>query len=338
MISRKTIAIFLLPLVFSLFFSISLSAQNTQIRGFADILTSYQNDKASFGFDEQDLFITSELTDRISFLGESVFKYTPTSPTDFSVSIERLIIKYNFQGNNNLILGKIHTPINYWNNAYHHGRVFYPTIERPLLFAAGIIPLHTTGISIQGHDFGNLKFGYDIVIGNGLGSAPVADNDKRKSVTVAAHIKPLDKLYLGVSWYNDAISKGATVEDKIINWKVNQNLFTGSVAYFGNKFELLTEGTLGTDKTDTTGSKNTLAGYLYAGYKVTKKLIPYIRLDDLQYQNGEIYFTKNNTTSVVAGLRYQINYLSVVKLEFQHQHSELRGNTNSITAQFAVGF
>jgi len=338
MISIKTIAIPLLPLIFCIFFSLSLSAQITQIKGFADILTSYQNDKASFGFDEQDLFITSELTDRITFLGESVFKYTPTSPTDFSVSIERLIIKYNFQGNNNLILGKIHTPINYWNNAYHHGRVFYPTIERPLLFAAEIIPLHTTGISIQGHDFGSLRFGYDVVIGNGLGSAPVADNDARKSVTAAVHIKPLDKLYLGVSWYNDAISKGATVEEKVIDWKVNQNLFTGSVAYFGNKFELLTEGTLGINKTDTTGSKNTLAGYFYAGYKITEKLIPYIRLDDLQYQNGEIYFTKNNTTSVVAGLRYQINYLSVVKLEFQHQNSELEGNRNSITAQFAVGF
>ena len=101
---------------------------------------------------------------------------------------------------------------------------------------------------------------------------------------------------------------------------------------------MLTEGTLGIDITDTTGSKSTLAAYLYTGYKVTEKLIPYIRLDDLQYQNGEIYFTKNNTTSVIAGLRYQINYLAVVKLEFQHQHEELEGNTNSITAQFAVGF
>jgi hypothetical protein len=338
MISKKITAIHLLPLVFSIFFSLSSSAQNTQIKGFADFLTSYQNGKASFGFDEQDLFITSELTDRISFLGESVFKFTPTTPTDFSVSIERLIIKYNFQGNNNLILGKIHSPINYWNNTYHHGRVFYPTIERPLLFAAEIIPLHTTGISIQGHDFGKLRFGYDAVIGNGLGSSPVADNDKRKSVTIAAHIKPADNLYLGVSWYNDAVSKGANVMGKVIGWKVNQNLFTGSVAYFGNKFELLTEGTFGIDKTDTTGSKNTLAAYLYTGYKVTEKLIPYIRLDDLQYQNGEIYFTKDNTTSVIAGLRYQINYLAVVKLELQHQHTELQGNTNSITAQFAVGF
>lgn len=321
----------------TLFYTPSL-AQNTQIRGFADVLASYEKGKTSFGFDEQDLFITSELSDRISFLGESVFKYTPTTPTDFSVSIERLIIKYNIQGNNNIIIGKIHTPIDYWNDTYHHGRVFYPTIGRPLLFAADIIPLHTTGIGIEGHDFGKLKFGYNIFVGNGLGSKPVLDNDKRKSITLAIHIKPVDKLQIGVSYYNDAVSKGATVEGKIINWKVNQNLYTGSVAYFGNKFELLAEATYASNKTDTTGSKHTFAPYIYAGYKVTEKLIPYIRLDYLHYETGEILFNKNNTTSIVGGVRYEINYLAVIKLEYQYQHDEIEGNTNSITAQFAIGF
>ena len=338
MIPKKTKANYILLLLFSTFFSLSLSAQNTQIRGFADVLATYEKGKASFGFDEQDLFITSELTDRISFLGESVFKYTPSSATEFSVSIERLIIKYNVQGNHNLIFGKIHSPLNYWNNTYHHGRVFYPTIERPLLFAADIIPLHTTGISLQGHDFGKLKFGYDLVVGNGLGSSSIADNDKRKSVTAAVHIRPEDNLVIGISYYNDAVAKGATVMGKVIGWKVNQNLFTGSVAYFGKKFELLTEGTFGINKTDTTGSKNTLAAYLYTGYKVTEKIIPYIRLDNLHYQNGEIYFDKDNTTSVVAGVRYQISYLAVVKLEYQHKHSEIEKDIDKITAQFAIGF
>ncbi len=332
------IAFYSLSILLSIFSAISAFAQNTQIRGFADLLTTYEKDKVSFGFDEQDLFITSDLTDRISFLGESVFKFTPETPTDFSVSIERLIIKYNVKGNHNIIIGKIHSPLNYWNETYHHGRVFFPTIERPLLFAAEIIPLHTTGISLQGHDLGKLKFGYDIVIGNGLGSAPVLDNDKRKSVTLAAKMRPANNLTIGISYYNDAVSKGANVEGKIINWKVNQNLFTASIACFGRKFELLTEGTFGIDKTDTTGSKNIIASYLYAGYHVSNKLIPYIRVDNIEYENGEIYFNKNNTTSVVAGIRYEINYLAVIKLEYQYQHSETINNANRLIAQFAIGF
>ena len=194
--------------------------QDTQIKGFIDFLTSYTNNKVSFGFDEQDLFITSVLSNKISFLGESVFKFNPSSATDFSVSVERVIIYYNIKGNNNLVFGKVHTPINYWNDTYHHGRVFYPTIERPLLFAANIIPIHTVGIGLNGDDLGKFKFGYDLFIGNGLGSTEVLDNDKYKSITAAIHIKPVGKLKVGISWYNDVVSKGAEVEGKIINWKV----------------------------------------------------------------------------------------------------------------------
>jgi hypothetical protein len=82
-----------------------------------------------------------------------------------------------------LLVGKHHTPVNYWNYTYHHGRVFFPTIERPLLFEAEIIPLHTNGISLQGQNLGSAKFGYDVMIGNGLGSSDITDNDNRKSIT-----------------------------------------------------------------------------------------------------------------------------------------------------------
>ena len=151
-------------------------------------------------------------------------------------------------------------------------------------------------------------------------------------------MRPANDLTIGISYYNDAVSKGANVEGKIINWKVNQNLFTASIAYFGKKFELLTEGTFCINKTDTTGSKNTIASYLYAGYHLSNKLIPYIRVDNIEYENGEIYFNKNNITSFVAGMRYEINYLAVIKLEYEYQHSETINNANILTAQFAIGF
>lgn len=320
------------------FLSSAVSGQNTQIRGFVDALIIQDRQKLSFSFGEQDLFITSELSDRLSFLGESVFKFDEHSSTEFSVSIERIVLKYNFKDNHNIIIGKVHTPVNYWNDTYHHGRVFFPTIERPLLFSANIIPLHTTGASVQGHDLGKIKFGYDLLVGNGLGSSEIFDNDKSKSLTAAVHIKPMEKMRIGASFYHDVIAKGSTIHDKTINWKVKQNLFTASVSYFGKKFELLAESTVGRNHTDTTGLKNTVASYLYTGYKLNEKLVPYVRFDDLQYENGEIYYNKNNTTSVVAGIRYQLNYLAVIKLEYQHIHSATEGKGDKVTAQFAIGF
>jgi hypothetical protein len=304
-----------------------------------DLSTSLEDNKVSFGFGEQDLFITSELSDRFSFLGESVFKFTPSTPTKFSVSIERVIVKYNFAGNHNLLIGKHHTPINYWNDTYHHGRVFFPTIFRPLMFEYDIIPLHTTGVDLQGQNLGDAKFGYDLMIGNGLGSDDVLDNDKRKSVTAALHIKPAEGLRIGFSWYNDEMSAGSrTHEGKLINWDVRQNLFSPSIAYFGDKVEVLAESTIAINHTDTTGTKQTFTGYLYAGYKIKERLVPYIRLDRLHFQEGEILFDKNNTTSIVGGIRYHINYLTVVKLEYQHEKTELEKDTNKLTFQIAIGF
>lgn len=316
-----------------------LYSQTTQIRGFADVMASLQKEKVSFALGEQDLFITSELSDRFSFLGESVFRFTNTTPTKFSVSIERIVIKYNVAGNHNILLGKHHTPINYWNDTYHHGRVLFPTIFRPLLFDANIIPLHTTGISLQGHNLGDMKFGYDLMVGNGIGSTDVLDNDKRKSITAAVHIKPVEGLRFGLSWYNDVITKGATSHDgMVLDWTVNQNLFTGSIAYFGNKFEVLAEATAGTNKTDTTGSQHTIAAYIYTGFKIKEKIVPYLRFDNLHFGQGEIFYNKNNTTSIVAGIRYNINYLTALKLEYQHQHGEKEGDTDRLTMQLAIGF
>ena len=338
-ISKKNFRTGVISIILFFYLSISAFSQNTQIRGFIDVTSAVQNDKLSFALGEQDLFITSEISDRISFLGESVFKFTNTTPTKFSVSVERIVIKYNVAGNHNILIGKHHTPVNYWNDTYHHGRVFFPTIYRPLLFDESIIPIHTTGINFQGQNLGKLKFGYDLLIGNGLGSTDILDNNSRKSITAAVHLKPIDDLRLGLSWYNDEIAKGSTLHDgDKLNWKVNQNLFTASAAYFGDKFEVLAEGSLGNNKSDTTGSQQTLAGYIYAGVKIHEKIVPYVRIDNLHFEEGEIFFHNNTKSSFVGGIRYNINYLSTLKLEYQHQHGAKDGNINKFTMQFAIGF
>jgi hypothetical protein len=334
---------YLLILLLSAFFvgiSGSVYAQNTQIRGFIDGTSSYQKGQVSFGFEEQDLFITTQITNSISFLGETVFKFSPSSATDFNVSIERVVFKYNYWGNNSVLFGKHHTPINYWNDTFHHGRVFFPTIYRPLLFDANIIPLHTVGISLQGQNIGDIRFGYDFMIGNGLGASDVQDDDKRKSITAAVHIKPIDGLRIGASYYNDRVAKGATVHGMLdpINYQINQNMVTGSVAYFGKKFEILAESTFSYNHTDTLGTKRTNASYLYAGLRLHDRLIPYAKVERIHYQPGELFYHKNNTTSFIGGIRYEISYLAVIKLEYEHDKREVEGRINKVTAQFAIGF
>ena len=279
------------------------TAQKTKIRGFIEANTSYEDDIWSFGSGEQDLFITSEINDEISFLGETVFKYSSSS-SKFEVSVERVVINYNYKGNHNFLIGKHHTPINYWNDTYHHGRVFFPTIDRPLLFTANIIPIHTTGIAFQGLNLGKLKFGYNLMIGNGIGSEEIEDNDKYKSVTAAVNIKPIENLQFGLTYYNDVISEGSDVHGNhfIALENIKQQLLTATVAYFGNKFEVLAEGTFSSNKGDVLGTTNAFISYIYGGVKLKEKWVPYIRLDNLHFNEDEFFFNTPNNFSNVCNL------------------------------------
>src|SRR5438270_9291616 len=146
--------------------------------------------------------------------------------------------------------------------------MFFPTIGRPLLFDDNFIPLHTLGLAVQGHDLGDAKFGYDFLVGNGIGSNDNVDNDVFKSVTAAVHLKPADNLRLGLSYYHDVISKGALLHSgHVLLQEVQQQLATGSIALF-RKFEFLSEGTLAFNQTDSSGMQTSVAAYAYAGYKV----------------------------------------------------------------------
>lgn len=334
----KSIRLLYLIILFSL--NESIFAQDTKIRGFIDINTSLENDHISFQIGEYDLFITSELNDRISFLGETVFRYD-LNKSDFEVSVERVILKYNYFGNHSFLIGKHHTPINYWNDSYHHGRVFFPTIDRPYLFKRNIIPLHTTGVSLNGINLGKLRFGYDLMVGNGIGSNDLQDNDTHKSLTVAVHIKPVDRMRIGASFYHDNISPGVENHHSPefgLEEAIKQQLFTASFAYFGKKIEVLTEATYVANTAENIGTVNSISSYFYAGYRIKEKIVPYFRFDSLNFEDEEIYYTNNDVTTFLTGIRYEINYLAVVKLEYQYESISLRDNINRVKLQIAIGF
>lgn len=321
-------------------------AQETQIRGFVDFGSNYKNDQVNFTLGEQDLFITSDISDRLSFLGETVFKFSANSPTKFDISVERIILKYNIKGNHNVLFGKHHTPVNYWNDSYHHGRVLFPTIFRPMMFDMGVVPLHTTGLRFQGQNLGKLRFGYDALIGNGVASNDFGDLNQMKSVMLGVHITPIDRFRIGLSYYGDHIPRGASLHhsSNLSKQNVKQTMYSGSVSYFGNKFELLAESSIAINQNDSTGSTISPTSYAYAGYRTKFKLVPYMRLDLLNFSSREVLFSNKRHLGALLGLRYEINYLAVLKLEYNYTESmsmsttSTMSHTNAINFQFAIGF
>lgn len=346
-------------LILLLFFTAKLIAQipKTEFRGFGHIEYSLDfsnpNKPASyFILGEHDLFIQTKLTKRFSYLGEFVIRYNTASATRFLPSIERTLMKYSYHNNHSIIFGKIHTPLNFWNDTYHHGRVFYPVISRPLSFNH-FVPLHTIGVQAQGQNIGKLNFGYDIVIGNGIASTDVFDANSTPGMSAAFHIKPIDGMRIGLSYYLNKMDKNGYGSHSghvmpigtVYNGPLDFHLSSFSFAYFGNKFELLNETGYNLTRTDSLGYANNISSFLYVGFKIKDKHIPLISADYLRISKNDLHSMHMELLKLGLGYRYEFNYLLNIKTMFEynfqfghiHMTSPSR-NYFALQVQLAYGF
>lgn len=305
-----------------------------------DLGIKYENDTASFNLGQLNSYITSEITDRISFLSETTFTFKGAE-AELEVEVERVIIKYQVDNYFNLHIGLHHTPIGYWNTAYHHGTVLQPTINRPLVFSfGGMFPIHAAGLLLSGDFIGKNKFGYDVMISNGIGSTNLNDNDRFKSITMSIHAAPIEGLRVGLSNYLDRIASGVINKQgtALIN-RVNQNLITGSLIYLNNNkpYEFISEYVSVQNKIDSENKFNSNSGFVYAGYKL-ENWVPYYRFDFLYIDNNDPYYITDDKESHIIGIRYSFSFISNIKFEHHINKSEQIGTTNLTMLQFAIGF
>jgi hypothetical protein len=319
-------------------------AQQTTFKGFTDLNYSVSNKNNHFALGEYDQFINSQLTDHLSFLGEAVFTL---EEKDFEVYVMRANATYTVSNYFKVGIGRYHNPIGYWNTAYHHGVVIQPTINRPDPFIfdhmGGMMPTHTMGLQVSGDFITRFNFGYDLLIGNGIGSTPVMDNNSQKSVTVNLHFEPVKNFKVILSGYHDFISAGTERTHMDIGGVTPKNMemqtLNASVVYLNpsRPVEFIAEYLNYMNTMDSVGTFSSNAFSVYAGYKI-KKFTPYIRYDQIGFQKGEPYFNKDDSQKFVVGLRYSFNYVCVMKLEYEKTKLEIEGNVDKVAFQFAIGF
>ena len=321
-------------------------SQDTQIKGFVNIdfgagTDSSKNWNNNFHLGQYDWFVSSQVTDKITFLGESVFEHDGAS---FGVDVERVILKYTFNNYFKLSAGKYHTPLGFWNNAYHHGEVIQPTIGRPLCLKfedeGGPLPIHETGISIDGSNISKANLGYNLLVSNGIGGTPITDNNTNKSVSGQIYSEPVENLRIFVSGLQDFVSANTvTLQGDLIPENTEYMILNGGFMYSNISSPLEIGGEYYSISTgqSTTGTKMTSAAYAYLGYKI-KKCIPYFRYDMITYDDSSNYFTKNNLSALTFGLRYKMSAMSCLKLEYQMRTTDALKEETSVMLQFAIGF
>ncbi len=329
-----------------------VTAQDTHIRGFTDV-TFNASDRpgtpTNFALGQFDLYITSALAPKWSFLGETVFEFD----NDFVVDVERLMITFKPNPHVLLAMGKHHTPLGYWNTAYHHGTLMQPTIQRPDMYlfedGGGILPVHTTGALFAGRDLTPAHLGFDVMVGNGVGATPISDNNQAKSLTVALHSQLTTALRVGVNYYRDRLSPGTAriygapidtilpAGDTLTTSATEDMLGTYGV-YLSPKIEIMGEYQRITHRPDGGGpSTGNDAAYLYAGYRIGK-LVPYGRYDALLFNAADPHFVADDFHRAIVGARYDFAATAQLKIEYHRKTTDRSGSANELHLQVAIGF
>jgi len=268
---------------------------------------------SAFSLGVVDTMIHGRLSREFSVLAEIVYE---DGGGEFGFDVERLLLTYEPRSWFRLSAGRFHTPLGYWNTAYHHARWMYVTAEQPLLDQfedeEGPLPAHTIGVLLHGMvPAGPLHFEYDLAVGNGRGpeSDPpqnFADVNEGKSLCAALHAE-IKGLRLGVSGMldNSTLAPGVDLDEWIamadLHWEV-ANL------------EAIAEGALIHHDIGGVTSLN-YGGYLQLSWGVRDDVHLYGRVERFVRDATESYLLTPTASIALGGLRYELTTTAALKLE-----------------------
>lgn len=310
--------------------------------GFGDVqyqAESFRPDEAPdqtknrFVLGDLDLFVTSQLSEDVSFLSEIEFEFQEQGEN--VVDVERLLLKYEYADWLNASAGRGHTPIGYWNTHYHHGRWLYTTVERPLLFEfedhGGILPIHYVGVELSGRAVAteSLLLDYNAVVANGRGRTTEAiqlgdDINDNKMWNFRVGVEPAQlfpELKLGASVLGDQIPKNPAVPGR--EQSLDELIAGGYLVYLQDPIEFLLEGQW-IQHQDSSTYEN-WGGYAQLAYRY-RKVKPYYRFDILQVDPNDPFYAElpnaQNTKQHTFGLRWDWSTFAALKFEYRHRVSK----------------
>ena len=316
-----------------------------QIRGFGDVDFSGSDQKGSisgFNLGQFVLHFASPLSRKVTYFGELSFT---AQPSNYDVQVERSIIRYDYNDYFKISFGKYHTPIGYWNTAFHHGAWLQTTISRPQMvqFGGTFIPVHFVGLSAEGNiPSGGLGLGYNVGIGNGRSSilSKAGDNgdinDNRAWVaTVFARPARFYGLQFGASVYRDKLTPKAgqnfdeTIASAHVVWTKEHPEFLSEFADVHHR-DVLTGRTF-----------NSQAFYVQLAYRFPwqeNKWKPYYRFEYIHKPESDPLFSVvSDLVGSTVGVRYDITNYAAFKGEYRSSRVGV-GEPRSNAAFFQTAF
>jgi hypothetical protein len=322
-----------------------------RIAGFSDInfeATDRPGSRSGFNEGQFILHFSSALSPRVSFFGELSLTAradagtgTPPAP-GFNVEVERSLIRFDQSDYFKVSFGRYHTPINYWNNTFHHGSWLQTTISRPEMtqFGGSFIPVHFVGGLTEGSvPLRGLNLNYNFGLGNGRGSVinragDFGDANNNRAWLVNAFVKP-DRIYglqAGGSVYHDKVTPLGMSP-------VDEHISTAHLAWTRETPEILAEFAnvahrpAGSDRT-----LNNQAFYIQTAWRY-RRVKPYYRYEHIHIVRGDLLFrTVPGLSGSTAGVRFDITSFAALKWEYRRIGRPEQRPYNGIFAQTAFTF
>jgi hypothetical protein len=266
-------------------------------------------------------------------------------PTAYATDLERGFIRFDHSDAFKLSVGRFHTPIGYWNNAYHHGLYLQTTVSRPEMidFGATYQPVHFIGLLAEGRATGSrLGLGYSAGIGNGRASTltragDAGDSNSHKAVLANLYARPaaVNALELGVSFYHDRATPvpGPTMNEWITN---------AYVAWTRETPEVIAEvvNVRHTDRA-TGATYNNPAFYVQGAYRLpwnAARWKPYFRFENIDTSVDDPWFTALDASVSTLGLRFDIADFAAFKGEYRRSRRRSTGRENAMFLQTSFTF
>jgi hypothetical protein len=275
------------------------------------------------------LHMTSELSPRVTFFGELSFSARgdagtgSPAATGFNAEVERMILRFDRNDQLKLSFGRYHTPINWWNTAFHHGQWLQTTIARPemIQFGGRFLPVHFVGALVEGSvPAGGWNINYKGGIGNGRSSVisrggDAGDVNGKRAWLVNGFSKP-DRAFgleFGGSVYVDTITLANARE-------FDERIYSGHAVWQHEDPEVIAE-VAAVRHQETGGGPITWnrAYYVQAAYRLPmfdRLWKPYYRFEHIGLDEGDVVFQGvPPLDGSTVGVRYDASQFAAVKGE-----------------------
>jgi hypothetical protein len=317
-------------------------APHLTLRAFSniDFAVHEEAEPTTFALGQVDLFFASALSPDISVLAEIAVEF---EEHETGLDVERIQFKWSPSSLFSLAAGRMHTPLGYWNQTFHHGTWFQTTERRPSMYLfeddGGILPIHGVGLEAAGVWHApavDLKYNLSLVNGRGASSEDVVhvqDATDAKAVNVWLALAPteLPGFEVGGSGYFDSIPPDGTVRTA----SMREHIVTGYVAYQHSGVELLAEGSRIQHRLDANDFR-TSAAYVQASWQ-HGRYRPYYRFDLVDVAADDPYLPHVDDRIHTLGLRVDASAWVALKGEY-HLLRRAGETTHAARAQVAFTF